>query len=136
MKLLGLDLRVIPGAIMVYLDAPLRFVRRRELSPQAESTLEHLNDSLSSAIDNAYLKADAERGETRREVIQRRLAVELDWVFGNEEKAILSEALDACATEMDHGGDVNIHFNGDEYGVRAEHFRDLARRLKNESPDD
>ena len=130
MKLTGQELRILPGVVTIYLHVPLHFGTIRTLSDEDEAALAELRERLTSSRENAYDQAHTEEGADRAEIIRNRLSVTAETSLSPRERVLLVEALDACAVEMEHGGDVNIHFNGDEYGVRPEHLRTLKRRLE------
>ena len=132
MKLNGIDLRVLPGAVMVYCLTPLRHVPSPSLNDAEQQTLIQLSDRVTDARESAYKLTKADEQRHRGDVISARLSVSLDLTFSEAERELLGRALEACAIEMEHGGDVNIHFNGDEYGVNPAAFRDLAARLQAE----
>jgi len=130
-KLTGLDLRIIPGVEMVFLHVPLHARPRRSLTLAEERALEALGQRLHVAREAEYQRASVDSSTSRAEVIRRRLAVQLEWRFLGQERQLLCEGLEACIAELrfDPQADVNIHFNGDEYGVTVGSMEDLKERL-------
>ena len=125
----GRGLQILTGVTMVYAFAPLKN-RGGALSEVDADVLERMHDRVASLIERLWVESGAERAPTRAEVIRGRLAASGEVMFDDSERRLLLDALAACATEMDQGGDVNIHFNGDEYGISAEHLRAVTRRLE------
>ncbi len=135
MKLNGRELKVIRGAIMVYLYCPLYHAAREaeESLAKDEIVLRALKTRMESRSE-AFARPGSTGGMSWPEFVKRQLAVELEWEFADEERRTLRRALDACATELENNprADVNIHFSCDDYGIRREHFEQLSRRLREE----
>lgn len=129
----GRELRLVHGAIMVYLGVPLHFAVR-DRDPVLEGVLDDLARRIHLAREKAYWPEGAERPTSWAKVVERHLNTKLSWRFTVQEREALGKALDACAEElrMDPKADVNICFNGDEYGIRREDFLEMRRRLLEE----
>jgi hypothetical protein len=129
MILNGQDLVIVTGAIWTYLDGPLHADVRRSISEDDRRALDDLSERVHEATDAEWKRAGTEGAPTRREVIERRLAISIEWAFTEHEAKLLAQVLEACAYDLDHEGDVQFLVNVGEYGIRAEHLRDLGRRL-------
>ncbi len=99
MMLNGRELRLIHGAIMVYLDTPLHFAVR-ERDPVLEDVLDGLAKRLHSSRESAYWPEGTERPTSWAKVVERHLQTELDFEFTAQEKESLAKALYACAEEL------------------------------------
>ena len=134
MKLNGKELRLIPGAIMVYLCVPLHHARRDgEVLSEDKVVLDKLDKRISIASEDAY-RPHLKQGMSWAEMVEVYLKASLDFEFTHKEKQALARALDACAVELevDPEADVNINFSGDGYGIRREDFVEMRKRLLGE----
>lgn len=129
MRLSGRDLRVLPGVVMVLMYIPLPLAKNRRPTAEEECTLEDLLDRFTSARELVYDQLEKETGPSRQELIQHRLQTSLDWGLSSEEMRLVGEALDLCIHEAESDRDVNVYFNGDEYGVTVQDMYSLRDRL-------
>lgn len=101
MILSGQDLAIVTGAIWMYLDGPIHPDVRGSLSEDDRRVLDDLGERVHEARDAEWKRAGTEGAPTRREVIERRLAVPLEWLFTEREANLLAQALEACAFDLD-----------------------------------
>jgi hypothetical protein len=134
-KLDGRDLQLIPGAIMVYLHFPLHHAARdAESLTEDERVLLALVRRMRESSSDAYPQPGSLGNMAWRDTVRRQLAATLEWEFTEQERQSLGKALRACVIELekDSEADINIHFCGDDYGIRREHFEQLRRRINEE----
>ncbi|WP_438017759.1 hypothetical protein WMF18_01070 [Sorangium sp. So ce315] len=130
MMLSGRDLRVLPGALTVMMHVPVPLAEKRRLGAEEERTIENLLDRFTEATRHVYHRLGEEAQLSRAEIVNRRLEASLQWTLSSEEAKLLEEALDLCIGEGEAGRDVNIYFNGDEYGVTVQDMRSLRDRVR------
>jgi hypothetical protein len=130
MRLSGRDFRVLPGALTVMMHVPVPLAEKRPLGAEEERTIENLLDRFTEAMRHVYGRLGEEAQLSRAEIVKQRLEATLQWTLSSEEEKLLEEALDLCISEGEAGRDVNIYFNGDEYGVTVQDMRSLRDRVR------
>ena len=139
----GKEIRVLSGAIIVFLDIPLSRMPKRKISEAEYGCSRNLFDRIMTLAQNEYEKIGAmswanvrPENPTESETIRKRLSVTLNLPFSGEEMRLVSEAVDVYIAEAEARGDgksMNVYYSGDMYGLDTDDFKRLSERIRTET---
>ena len=116
MRLNGKGLRILPGAIAIFLHVPFSRCRKKALEAHDLDTLEQIHQRVIAIRKAAYHESKADGVDNR--AITRRLDTSAAIDFTPGEHALVVDVLEQVVLEDDPPESLNVYFNWDPYRIK------------------